>query len=150
MNKLIFLCCALVVTPGLARQYTIDWHQIGGGGGVSTNGVYAIAGAIGQSDAGATMTGGAYSLTGGFWSLIAVVPTAGLPNLAITHAGSSVIVSWPNTASATLQQNNNLALPAGWTKSSYAISAGNGTNSITITPPPAISSSAWPVPEQIQ
>ena len=45
------------------------------------------------------MTGGSYSLTGGFWSLISVVQTAGLPNLTITQAGNSVIVSWPNTGS---------------------------------------------------
>jgi hypothetical protein len=30
---------------------------------------------IGQPDAGLAMTGGGYSLTGGFWSLIAVVQT---------------------------------------------------------------------------
>jgi hypothetical protein len=34
-----------------------------------------------------------------------------------------------------LQQNNNLALPAGWAASGYFISTSNGTNSITITSP---------------
>jgi len=50
-------------------------------------------------------------VTGGFWSLIAVVQTAGLPNLSIAQSGNSVIVSWPNAGSYTLQQNNNLAAP---------------------------------------
>ena len=81
------------------------------------------------------MTGGSYSLTGGFWSLISVVQTAGLPNLTITHSGSSVIVSWPDTGSYTLQQNTNLALAGGWATSGYTINTSNGTNSITITPP---------------
>ena len=67
------------------------------------------------------MTGSNYSLTGGFWSLISVVQTAGLPNLTITHSGSSVIVTWPDTGSYTLQQNANLALANGWATSGYTI-----------------------------
>ena len=57
------------------------------------------------------------------------------------------MVSWPNTGSYTLQQNNNLAVPAGWATSGYTITTANGTNSITITPPREICSSAWPIPE---
>jgi len=33
-----------------------------------------------------------------------------------------------------LQQNSNLAAPAGWVTSGFAITTANGTNSITITP----------------
>ena len=66
--------------------------------------LYQVTGTIGQPDAGMAMSGGSYSVTGGFWSLISVVQTAGLPNLTITHSGNSVIVSWPNTGSYTLQQ----------------------------------------------
>lgn len=118
-----------------AQQYSIDWHKIAGGGGTSSNGQYSVSGTIGQPDAGAQpMSGGNYSLTGGFWSLIAVLQTTGLPNLTITHSGHSVIVSWPDTGSYTLQQNSNLAGGA-WTASGYSIHAANGTNSVTITPP---------------
>ena len=81
------------------------------------------------------MSGGNYSLTGGFWSLIAVVQTAGLPNLTITQNGNTVTVSWPNTVSCTLQQNDNLAVPSGWVPTVYQINPANGTNSITITSP---------------
>ena len=73
--------------------------------------------------------------TGGFWALISVVQTPGLPNLIIAHSGNSVIVSWPNTGSYTLQQNANLALANGWATSGYSITTTNGTNSVTITPP---------------
>jgi hypothetical protein len=45
------------------------------------------------------MSGGGYSVSGGFWSLINVVQTAGLPNLVISYSGTSVIVSWANTGS---------------------------------------------------
>jgi hypothetical protein len=81
------------------------------------------------------MSGGQYSVTGGFWSLNAVVQTAGLPSLCIAHSGNSVIVSWPNTASSTLQTNNNLASASGWTAYGGTVNTANGTNSITISPP---------------
>jgi hypothetical protein len=55
--------------------------------------------------------------------------------LCITHSGNSVIVSWPNTGSYTLQQNANLALASGWAPSGYSITTANGTNSITLTAP---------------
>jgi hypothetical protein len=81
------------------------------------------------------MSGGQYSVTGGFWSLISVVQMPGLPNLTITHSGNSVTVSWPDTGSYTLQQNSNLAAPGSWATSGYSISTASGTNSITITSP---------------
>ena len=133
MKKLMLLLCLLAPIAGLAQQYSIDWYKIAGGGGTSTNGQFSITGTIGQPDASGAMTGGNYSLTGGFWSLISVVQTAGLPNLTIIHSGNSVIISWPNTGSFTLQQNNNLSAAANWAASGYTITTSNGTNSITIT-----------------
>ena len=94
-----------------------------------------MSGTIGQHDAGGPMTGGQYSVTGGFWALISVVQTPGLPNLTVAQSGNSVIVSWPNTGSYTLQQNSNLVTPAGWTTSGFSVTTVNGTNSVTITPP---------------
>jgi hypothetical protein len=118
-----------------AQNYSIDWYKIAGGGGTSTGGTYQVSGTIGQHDAGGPMTGGNYSLTGGFWALISVVQTAGLPNLTITFVGpNSVVVSWPNTGSYTLQQNSNLA-GGSWITSGYTITTSNGTNSVTIMPP---------------
>jgi hypothetical protein len=137
MKKQILILCLLTSAFCLqawAQDYSIDWFKIAGGGGTSTNGQYSITGTIGQHDAGATMSGGNYALTGGFWSLIAVVQTAGMPALSITRSGSSVVVSWPNTAACTLQQNSNVAAPAGWATSGSSITCANGTNSITLTP----------------
>ena len=118
-----------------AQQYSIDWYKVAGGGGTSTGATYQVTGTIGQPDASSAMSGGSYSVTGGFWALINVVQTPGLPNLVISHSGNSVIVSWPNTGSYTLHQNSNLANGSGWTTSGYSITTANGTNSITITPP---------------
>jgi hypothetical protein len=135
MKRLILLFCLLILEVSLGQQYSIDWYKISGGGGTSTGGVYSITGTIGQHDAGGPLTGGNYTLTGGFWSLIAVVQTAGVPNVVIVPNGpNSVKVLWPNTGSYTLQQNSNLTTPAGWTTSGYSVTTSNGTNSITITP----------------
>ena len=135
MKKLFLLLGLLIPGTGFAQSYSIDWYKIADGGGTSTGGTYQVSGTIGQHDAGGPMTGGNYSLTGGFWALISVVQTPGLPNLTITFVGpNSVVVSWPNTGSYTLQQNSNLA-GGSWTTSGYTITTSNGTNSITITPP---------------
>ena len=135
MKKLFLVFSLLLPAIGFAQSYTIDWYKFAGGGGTSTGGTYQVSGTIGQPDASGAMTGGGYSLTGGFWSLINVVQTAGLPNLVISHSGNSVIVSWPNTGNYTLHQNSNLANGSGWSTSGYSIITANGTNSITITPP---------------
>jgi hypothetical protein len=139
LKKLFLLFGLLVAGAGLAQEYSIGWYKVAGGGGTSTgtNGasVYSVSGTIGQPDASGAMSGGSYSVTGGFWSLISVVQTPGVPNLTIAHAGNSIVVSWPNTGSYTLQQNSTLAASAAWTASTYSITTSAGTNSINITAP---------------
>jgi hypothetical protein len=117
-------------------QYSVDWYKVSGGGGTSTDGQYSVSGTIGQPDAGAAMSGGNYSVTGGFWSLISVVQTPGAPALSITHSGTSAIVSWPYPSSDwTLQQNPSVANATGWLTSAFTISTNASINSITITAP---------------
>jgi hypothetical protein len=111
MKKLFLLFGLLIPSLGWAQLYSIDWHKVAGGGGTSTSSVYSVSGTIGQPDASSAMSGGTYSLTGGFWSLYAV-QTPGAPLLTITYAGNQVIVSWsPSVTGWTLQTNANLATP---------------------------------------
>lgn len=132
----IFLILFGLLIPGLsfAQSYTIDWYKIAGGGGASTNGQYAVIGTIGQPDASGTMTGGNYSLIGGFWSLISVVQTIGAPTLTVAHSGNSVVVSWPLTTGFVLQQNSDLST-TNWMTSSYTISTNGAVESINIVSP---------------
>ena len=74
-------CLVLVFAANAFAQYSIDWSTIDGGG-ASTGGMYSVSGTIGQTDAGAPMRGGNYSLVGGFWLLFAV-QTPGGPLLTI-------------------------------------------------------------------
>ncbi len=55
---------ALAQTGG---GYDLTWSTIDGGGGNSAGGGYQLAGTLGQPDAGAALSGGVYSLSGGFW-----------------------------------------------------------------------------------
>jgi len=112
-----------------AQSYSIDWYKIAGGGGTSTGGVYSVSGTIGQPDASGAMSGGTYSLTGGFWSLISVVQTPGAPLLTITYSGNQAIVSWsPSVTGWTLQTNNNLATGT-WGNYAGQVSNNRVTNS---------------------
>lgn len=119
---------AILATDVGAQSYSIDWYKVSSGGGTSTNGQYAISGTIGQHDADGAMTGGSYSLTGGFWSLYAV-QTPGAPLLTITYAGNQAVVSWPISMTGwTLQTNNNLATGT-WGNYTGAVLNNAATNS---------------------
>ena len=62
------------------------------------------------------MSGGSYTLEGGFWGIVAAIQTPGAPLLSITRTNSSVIVSWPTPAEGwVLEQTNRLTgLPGPW------------------------------------
>jgi hypothetical protein len=128
----ILLLAAFVVR---AQQYSIDSFKIAGGGGTSTNGQYTVSGTIGQPDAGMAMSGGNFSVSGGFWSLISVVQLPGSPTMTVSHSGNSVIISWPSASGGfTLEQTSDLT-SGNWTTSGYSISDDGTTKSITITSP---------------
>ena len=113
--SLVLGCWCLVFSA--SAQYAINWHKIAGGGGTSTNGQYALSGTIGQPDASQqTMTGGNYSLTGGFWSLYAV-QTLGAPTLTIVpDLPGNAQISWtPDTGTNWVLQETLSLSPANWT-----------------------------------
>ncbi len=65
----ILLICAALAWPVLAQTgggYDLTWSTIDGGGGASSGGAYLLGGTIGQPDARA-ISGGNYTLVGGFW-----------------------------------------------------------------------------------
>jgi hypothetical protein len=71
---LILLVGAVSSQAQSGGGYDLTWSTIDGGGatpGGSTGGAYALGGTIGQPDAG-VMSGGSYTLVGGFWGGAAV------------------------------------------------------------------------------
>src|SRR5262249_44547601 len=65
---------AISVVPAFADTFDLSWSTIDCGGGTSSGGVFTLSGTIGQADASpsAAMTGGNFSITGGFWPVVAV------------------------------------------------------------------------------
>jgi hypothetical protein len=114
--------------PALA-QLAIPWHTVDGGGGTSTGGVYRVSGTIGQPDASGPMTGGNFSLTGGFWALPQAVQTPGAPTLYITPAAPGWATLWwpPETGSHWVLQEATSLSPPNWTNS-----PSGATNPVTV------------------
>jgi hypothetical protein len=131
----MLLSFALLALSASAQSYSINWYKIAGGGGTSTGGTYTVNGTIGQPDASGALTGGNYSLTGGFWATLSAVQTPGAPTLYISLSGKTVTVYWQDVSGWTLQQNNNLTTPANWNANTSWTTLPNGTNSLSITSP---------------
>ena len=71
-TRLLIGCVLLlgVTSAAFAAEYEIPWNTIDGGGGTWSLGAgYELGGTIGQPDANTVeMTGGGFSLIGGFWA----------------------------------------------------------------------------------
>jgi hypothetical protein len=61
----VSLTAAGVLAASVA-EFDSGWHVVAGGGGHSSAADYAVGGTAGQPDAG-LLTGGEYTLGGGFW-----------------------------------------------------------------------------------
>lgn len=73
-RRWLFLSLGLVlallpfVLASANQGFDLSWSTVDGGGGTfSTGGAFSLGGTVGQPDAG-VMTGGVYTLAGGFWS----------------------------------------------------------------------------------
>ena len=130
-----FCFCFLLSAFGPWGQYSIDWYTIDAGGGTSTGGAYTVNGTIGQPDAG-KMSGGSFTLDGGFWGVIAAVQTPGAPYLwAMRTPTNTVCVSWAvSDTSWQLQATTNLVTTGStWSGCAYVT---NGANCVYIESPP--------------
>jgi hypothetical protein len=134
---LIVIMGMALILPGAlhAQSYAINWYTIAGGGGSSsgTNGgtTYSVTGTIGQP-ATATMSGGNYSITSGFWSIIAALQTPGSPLLSILRSGSQATISWSSLPSGFVLQQSSTLLSNSWTASTATLTTNGTTISVTV------------------
>lgn len=63
---LLVLLLAGVWTALAEDGYNLTWWTVASGGGIASGGSYTVTNTIGQPDVG-RMTGGSYTLAGGFW-----------------------------------------------------------------------------------
>ena len=129
----LILCFS--INQARSQNYAISWSKIAGGGGTSTNGPYSLSGTIGQHDASGPMTGGNFSLTGGFWALYAV-QTPGAPTLRIFLTSSNTaVVAYPYPADGyILQVNTNLAT-SNWSAAGGTANVVGSENQVIIYAP---------------
>jgi hypothetical protein len=136
----LLLCGALALAafavPIHAQNYSINWSTVDGGGGMSTGGGFTVTGTIGQPDAGQMMSGGDYTLQGGFWGILAAIQVPGAPYLSVMRTPTNTVcVWWPvSETSWQLQATTSLA-PTGSVWASYAYIT-NGANCVYIESPP--------------
>ena len=129
-SRVISACFGLWLCSGVvhAQNFSIDWFAIAGGGGTSTGGVYSVSSTIGQAEAG-PMSGGNFTLEGGFWSIVAAVQTPGAPPLRVVLTSTNtVVVAWPAPSTGfSLQQNAALGTTswAGVTNSQTVVGSEN-------------------------
>jgi hypothetical protein len=137
LRWLALLISAFSLQPSaFAQSYSIDWFTIDGGGGTSTGGVYSVSGTIGQPDAG-RMSGGNYTMDGGFWGIIAAVQTPGAPMLTIARTTTNTVaVFWPSPSTSwTLQQNTNSISSVNWSNAPGTILDDGTTKTLIVNPP---------------
>lgn len=136
------LGCLLLVGTASGQSYSIAKFVIANGGGLnSTAGVYAVSGTIGQPDASGPLSGGPYTLVGGFWALPTAVQTLGAPLLSVEQlAGNNVRIYWPLPATGfVLDQAISLVSPPAtnaWSQVAFPYQTNATHISITLPAPP--------------
>jgi|SRR5215471_8442450 len=134
--KIILLVSSLVLAfSARAQNYSIDWFTIDGGGGTSTGGVYSVSGTIGQPDAG-HMSGGSYTIDGGFWGIIAAIQVPGSPLLRVVLSGTNtVVVAWPAPSTGFSLQQNPAVGTTNWSGVTNNVLVVGSENQVIIAPP---------------
>ena len=140
LRRKLPLAASLVLVLSLCQRssgqsYSIDWHTVSGGGGASSGGPFSLSGTIGQPEAGNGLTGGFYSLAGGFWALDAA-QSPGAPALnVLLSTTNTAVVWWPSpSAGWTLQQNSSL-VATNWTSPAEAVTDDGKIRSIVVMAP---------------
>jgi hypothetical protein len=140
--RLDFLFCllgsAFCLCAHAQTNYAIDWYTVDGGGGTSTGGVYTVSGTVGQPDTGA-MSGGNYTLEGGFWGIVAAVQTEGAPYLSVMLTATNTVIVWwelPDSGWQLEATTNLAATPGVWTDIAPPYQT-NATSLYYIESPPA-------------
>jgi len=67
---LVLLCLVLVTGPAVAGPitYTIDKNVVSNGGGAASGGAFTLNGTVGQGADMIPMSGGTFTLSGGYWT----------------------------------------------------------------------------------
>ena len=133
---LLVLLSAIFCLHARGQNYDMDWYKVAGGGSTSAGGVYQVSGTIGQQDAGLQLIGGNYSLTGGFWSLIAAVQTPGAPTLRVfLTITNTAVIAWPAPSTGFILQYNSDLNTTTWRSAPNSVNLVGSENQVIISAP---------------
>ena len=128
-----WLAILLLAGAGSASaQYSLDWFTVDGGGGTSAAGNYSVVGTIGQPDAGPGMSGGSYTLRGGFFTFASLGLIPGIPLLDIELGPLNVTVSWPFPLNGFKLQASPTLEPTTWSDVPTSPTAAGDRQSVTL------------------
>lgn len=139
MKQCLLLGLACSSGLAVAGEFSIGWYKIGSGGGTGTNEQYLVSGTVGAADAGSSMNGGHYTLTGGFWAIDSV-STPGIPGTPALNIGmtltNTLLIWWPSPSTGFgLQQNADLA-GTNWVTPTETLNDDGVNRYVVVTPSP--------------
>jgi len=118
-----------------AQNYSLNRSRLTSGGGQSAGGNFTLRGSLGQAEAGTPLTGGGYSLTGGFRAKVGIIQTPDAPKLTVaSNPDGTVTIRWSSAAGWSLQQSDQLTAES-WAGSVQPVTENGPDRSVTLTPP---------------
>ncbi len=131
---LTFLLVTLALTGSMPRlcaqtNFSVPWFVVAGGGGTTSNGGFVLTGTFGQWDpTQQPLDGGNFSLTGGFWSLLATNETPFDSLFSDNFANETIDpLKWITSGNTVFQSNDMMVV------SNAAIDDGGVLTSVPIT-----------------
>jgi hypothetical protein len=122
----------LLATQVGAQNFAVEGQIVAGGGGVSANARFSLAGALGQVDAGKS-AGASHTMEGITWSLVTPARCPAAPSLAVTRKGETFEISWASSGEAfALQEASNLAAETPWSNTAATPTLMNGRWVLTL------------------
>ena len=123
MLSAMVLNFTLLTQAAKGDDFSIDWFVVGGGGGTSGNGTYAVSGTIGQPATGGSLSGGAYTVTGGFWAVDTIgVTVPSPPSLQLATGPNGIHLYWPATTTGFVLERSVGSASGPWTPVNAGVS----------------------------
>jgi hypothetical protein len=94
-----------------------------------------VSGTIGQPDAG-TLSGGSFTLEGGFWAVVSEVVVPGSPELTIRLLSNGTVqICWPLAATGFVLQETPALIPPVWAPSELLPIVDGAMNCVNVPAP---------------
>ena len=82
-----------------------------------------------------SMSGGPFSVVGGFWGIISAVQAPGSPPLAILNTGTNaVLLSWPSPSAGFMLQQTSDLTTTNWIRVDLPVGDDGTTKSVIVAP----------------